>query len=325
MKKENYKKSAHDTINLQILALRKLKSSIGKSFNQAVKIIGECNSKTILVGVGKSGHVASQIAASLSSIGAPSFALSASDCSHGDLGSISRKDVLVLISNSGETDELKPVASYANRNKITLIGITAKKNSTLYKVSDIKILIPEVKESGPGGIVPSSSIVAQASLGSSLVIAVMKFKKHGIMSFKKWHPAGSLSKKLLSVEDLMIKGNNKIPFVNQNLKMKDALKVLKQKNLGIIIVRNSKKNTTGLLSDGDIKRIIQKNQNLQNIPVKKIMTLNPITISQDMLATKALSMMQTNKITSLCVNNKRSPNKTIGIIHIHNILEANIE
>ena len=325
MKKKNYKKHAQSTINLQILALQKLKKSIGNAFNQAVKLIGECTSKTILVGVGKSGHVASQIAASLSSVGAPSFALSASDCSHGDLGSISKKDILILISNSGETAELKPITSYANRNKISLIGITAKKNSFLYKAADIKLLIPEVKESGPGSIVPSSSIIAQASLGSSLVISVMKYKKHGIMLFKKWHPAGSISKKLLTVKDLMITGKNKIPFVNENLKMQDALKILKQKNLGVVIARNSKKNSTGLLSDGDIKRIIQKNQNIKNLKVKKVMTLNPKTINQDMLVTKALYLMQKNKIMTLCVNNKKSPKKTIGLIRVLNILEANIQ
>jgi len=325
MKNKNYKKSALNSINLQIKALQKLKSSIGSSFNEAVKTIGECNSKTILIGVGKSGHVASQIASSLSSIGAPSFTLSASDCSHGDLGSMSRKDVLVLISNSGETAELRPIASYANRNKITLIGITTKKNSLLYKSSDIKILIPEVKESGPGGIVPSSSIIAQASLGSSLVIAVMQFKKHGIMSFKKWHPAGTLSKKLLTVEDLMIKGKNNVPFVNENLKMKEALKILRKKNLGIIIARNSKKNTTGLLSDGDVKRIIQKNKNLESIAVKKVMTSNPITINKNVLAIKALLLMQTKNVTSLCVSSGKSTKKIVGLIRIQNILESTIQ
>ena len=325
MKNINYKKSAQTTINLQIQALKKLKNSIGSSFGQAVKAIGECSSKTILVGVGKSGHVASQVAASLSSVGAPSFALSANDCSHGDLGSITRKDVLVIISNSGLTEELKPILSYVNRSKITLIGITAKKNSFLYKASDIKILVKEVKEAGPGGIVPSSSIIAQASLGSCLVIAVMNYKKHGIMSFKKWHPAGSLSKKLLTVDDLMISEKNKMPFVNENLKMKEALNIIKQKNLGIIIARNSKKKTTGIITDGDLKRKIQKNVYLQNLTVKKVMTLNPISINQDMLVTKALSIMQSNKITCLCVHQKQSKNKTIGIIHIHNILEANIQ
>ena len=324
MKKVNYKKNAQNTINLQILALQKLKKLVGNSFNQAVKSIGECSSKIILVGVGKSGHVASQIAASLSSIGAPSFALSASDCIHGDLGSVSKKDILLLISNSGETEELKPIVSYANRNKITLIGVTAKKNSILYKASDIKLLLPEVKESGPGSIVPSSSIILQVSLGSALVISVMKYKKHGIMSFKKWHPAGSISKKLLMVKDLMIRENNKIPFVNENLIMQEALKILRRKNLGIIIARNNKKITTGIFTDGDLKRKIQKKQNLQNLSLKKVMTSNPISISEDMLATKALSIMQTNKITALCVNNNKSKRKTIGILHIHNLLEANI-
>ncbi len=322
--KKNFKNSAKNTINLQILALQKLKKSIGGPFTMAVKKIGGCSSKIILIGVGKSGHVASQIAASLSSIGAPSFALSASDCSHGDLGSITKRDIVVMISNSGETEELKPIASYVNKNKITLIGITTKKNSLLYKSADIKLLIPETRESGPGGIVPSSSIITQTSLGSSLVIAVMNFKKHGIMTFKKWHPAGSISKKLLTVEDLMISKKDKIPFANENLKMKDALKILRNKNLGVIIALNSKKNTTGIFTDGDLKRKIQKNQNLQSLLLKKIMTLNPITVNPDTLATKALSMMHMNKITSLCVSKKNSPNKTIGIIHIHNILDANI-
>ena len=156
MKKNNYKKIANNVIDLEIQALRKLKSSINKSFVEAVNAIVKCQSKTILCGVGKSFLIGSKISATLSSIGCPSFALSANECSHGDLGSISKKDVLILISNSGETQELKPVIQYANRNKITLIGIVSKKNSTLYKASDIKIFIPEVKESGYD-IVPTSS------------------------------------------------------------------------------------------------------------------------------------------------------------------------
>ena len=231
---------------------------------------------------------------------------------------------MILISNSGETAELKPITSYANRNKIALIGVTAKKNSLLYKAADIKLLIPEVKESGPGSIVPSSSIIAQASLGSSLVISVMKYKKHGIMLFKKWHPAGAISKKLLTVKDLMITGKNKIPFVNENLKMQYALKILRHKNLGFIIARNSKKITTGILTDGDLKRKIKKNQKLHNLLVKKVMTPRPVSISQDMLATKALSIMQDKKITALCVNSNKSKYKTTGVLHIHNILRANI-
>jgi len=205
MKNNKYNKSAETTINLQISALNKLKKSIGNSFNKAVKAIGDCQSKCILVGVGKSGHLANLIASSLNSIGASSFALqSAADAAHGDLGAIStsiKKDILILISNSGSSSELDPINSYSKKHNITLIGITSKKNSVLYKAANIKILIPEVKEAGEGSIVPSSSLITQASIGSSLVIAVMKYKKHGIKVIRKFHPGGTLSKKLLCSSD----------------------------------------------------------------------------------------------------------------------------
>ena len=323
MIKLKYKKIAKNVIDLEIDALKKLKNSINNSFDKAVNAIVKCQSKTILCGVGKSGHVASRIAASLSSVGSPAFALSASDCSHGDLGSISKKDVLILISYSGETEELKNIIQYANRNKITLIGIISKKNSTLYKASDIKLLIPEIKEAGPGNIVPSSSIIIQSSIGDALSIATMKQKKFGKFDFKKFHPSGSLGAKLKTVEDLMITGK-KVPFINENLKMKDALKIITKKKLGVLIVVNSKKETSGIITDGQIRRASQKNKNLQDLLVKKVMTKKPISIDCDVLAAKALSLMNIKKITCLCIHTKKSKKKTIGIIHIHNILEANI-
>mgnify|MGYP006095652053 CR=1 FL=1 len=324
MKYTNYNKIAKDVIDLEIFALKKLKNSINNSFNKAVNAITKCQSKIILCGVGKSGHVASRIAASLSSVGSPSFALSASDCSHGDLGSISKKDVLILISYSGETGELKNIIQYANRNKITLIGIVSKKNSTLYKASDIKLLIPEVKEAGPSNIVPSSSIIIQSSIGDALSIAAMKQKKFSGQDFKKFHPAGSLGAKLRTVEDLMLTGK-KIPFINENLKMKNALTIITNKKLGVLIVKNKNKKTTGIITDGQIRRASQKNKDLQNLSVKKVMTSNPICIEKGMLAAKALSLMNSKKITCLCINDKKNKDKTIGIIHIHNILDANIQ
>ena len=324
MKKDNYKKSIKNTIDLQITALKKLKKNIGNSFNEAVKTIGTCKSKIILLGVGKSQKIAALVSSSLSSCAAESYTLTAEDCVHGDLGSISKKDILVLFSNSGNTEELKPIISYANRNNIKLIGITSKKNSILYKASNIKILYPECKEAGEGGLVPSTSLIIQESIGSALVIAVMKYKKHGIKLLKKSHPAGSLSKKLLTVNDLMLKEKSKIPFVNENLKMKDALKVLRQKNLGVIIARNSKNYCTGIFSDGDLKRKIQKNKNLYDVQLKKVMTVNPIVINQESLAEKALAIMETNRITTLIVNSKKSKHKIVGLISIHDILETNI-
>ena len=317
MKIDKYKKTAQDTINLQIIALKKLKISLGRSFYQAVKTIGDCQSKCILVGVGKSGHLASLIAASLNSIGASSFALqSASDAAHGDLGSISRKDVLVLISNSGNSSELKPIISYSKKQNITLIGITSKKNSILYKASNIKILIPEVKEAGEGAIVPSSSLITQTSIGNSLVIAVMKYKKHGIKIFRKFHPGGTLSKKLLSSSDLMVKP----PFVYETCKMKKALKILSEKKLGLIVIRNKRKLTSGLIVDGDVKRASQKYKNLHDLRVKDIMNKNPFSVNKDTLAVQCLNLMNKRRITSVLVHNNNNK-KTIGVLHIHKVLE----
>ena len=194
----------------------------------------------------------------------------------------------------------------------------------MYKASNIKILIPEIKEAGPGNIVPSSSIIIQSSIGDALTIATMKQKNFGKLDFKKFHPSGSLAAKLKTVEDLMITGK-KIPFINENLKMKNALKIITNKKLGVLIARNSKNITTGIITDGQIRRTSQKNKNLQNLLVKEIMTSNPINVDRDMLAAKALSLMNAKKITCLCVNSKKTKNRTIGIIHIHNILEANIQ
>ena len=322
MEKDNFKKIARNVIDLEIEALKKLKNSINNSFNKAVNLISKCQSKIILCGVGKSGLIASKIAATLSSVGSPSFALSASDCSHGDLGSISKKDILVLISYSGETQELKNIIQYANRNKIKLIGIVSKKNSLLYKAADIKLLIPQVKEAGLS-IVPTSSTTIQLAIGDALAIASMDKKQFSKLDFKKFHPSGSLGIQLKTVEDLMITGK-RIPFVRENIKMKKALKILSQKKLGVLIVQNKNKKTIGIITDGQIRRAGQKTNDLQNSIAKNIMTPKPISTSPDTLAAKALSIMNTKKITCLCVNSKRYKDKTIGIIHIHNILGANV-
>ena len=321
MKKKKFISIANDVINLEIKALQTLKKNINDSFNKAVIQISKCQSKVILCGVGKSGLIASKIAATLSSVGTPSFNLSASDSSHGDLGSITKKDILIIISNSGQTDELKNIIQFANRNKIFLIGIVSKKDSILYKASDIKLLIPQVKESA--GIVPTSSTAVQLALGDALAIASMKFKKFDKLDFKKLHPAGNLAEQLKTVEDVMLTGN-KIPFVRENLKMKKALKILSNKKLGILIARNNDEKTTGVITDGQIRRFNQKEGEINTLSVKDIMTKNPVSINKDALAAKALAVMNSNKITSLCVYKSKKKPKTIGIIHIHHILESNI-
>ena len=322
MKKIDFKDIAKNVINLEIKALQKLKRSLNQNFNRAVDAIVNCQSKVILCGVGKSGIIANKISATLSSIGTPSFSLSANDCSHGDMGSISRKDVLILISYSGNSIELRNIINYANRNKIILIGITSKINSELYKNSDIGLITPEVKEAGLD-MIPTSSTINQLSIGDALAISTLKKKKINNLDFKKFHPSGSLGEKLKTVEDLMLT-KDRIPFIDENTLMTKALKIMTEKKLGTLIAQNKKKITTGIITDGQIRKLNSKNVVMNLLKVKDVMTKNPIKIEKNTLATKALSVMNEKKITSLCVYNQNKKSKTIGIVHIHNILNKKI-
>ncbi len=322
MKKIDYKNIAKNVINLEIKALQKLKKSLNQNFNKAVAAIVNCQSKVILCGVGKSGIIANKISATFSSIGTPSFSLSANDCSHGDMGSISKKDVLILISYSGNSMELKNIINYANRNKILLIGITSKINSELYKNSDISLITPEVKEAGLD-MIPTSSTINQLSIGDALAISTLKKKKINNLDFKKFHPSGSIGEKLKTVEDLMLT-KNKIPFIDENTPMNKALKIMTEKKLGTLIARNKKKMTTGIVTDGQVRKLSSKNIFLNVLKVKDVMTKNPIKIEKNTLATKALSIMNEKKITSLCVYDQKKKSMTIGIIHVHNILNKQI-
>ena len=320
--KKNYIKIAKTVIDLEIQALKQIKNSIGKSFNEAIELISKSNSKVILCGVGKSGIIASKISATLSSIGTPSFTISASDSSHGDLGSISKKDILILISYSGNTHELKNIIQYANRNRVKLIGIMSKKNSILYKNSNIRLLMPEVKESGYG-IVPTSSTTAQLALGDAMAISLMLQKKFNKIDFKKFHPSGNLGKKLRTVEDIMLT-KNRIPLINEKATLGQAIKLINSKKLGVAIIINQKKETVGIFTDGDIKRTLQKNENVKKLIIKSFMTKNPISVDKDVLAAKAIGIMNEKKITSLCVHSNSNKKRTIGILHIHNLISADI-
>ena len=324
MKNKKVQLIAKNVIQDEIYALKKIKSSIGNSFNQIVKTILNCkNGKIIISGVGKSGIISKKWAATFSSIGIPSFFLEASNASHGDMGQITSNDIVILISLSGQSEELKNIIQYTSRNKnIKLIGITSKKKSILYKNSDIKFLLPSVKEADLGNIVPTSTTTIQLALGDAIAITCMRYNNFGKLDFKKFHPGGSLSVKLKTVNDLMFTGN-KIPFVKENTTMKDALNTITSKGLGVLLIK--KRNiTTGILTDGDLKRLSQKYENFQKLTIKKVMKKNPVSVDKNTLAAQALSIMNAKKITSLCVHKENQKNKTIGIIHIHNILKANI-
>ncbi len=324
MKNKKIQIIAKNVIQDEIYALKKLKSSIGSAFNQIIKIILNCkNGKIIISGVGKSGIIGKKWSATFSSIGIPSFFLDASNASHGDMGQITTNDIVILISLSGQSNELKNIIQYVSRNKnIKLIGISSKKDSLLYKNSDVKFLLPSVKEADPGNIVPTSSTTIQLALGDAIAIACMRYNNFGKLDFKKFHPGGSLSVKLKTVSDLMLTGN-KIPFVNENTNMKDALSIITKKGLGLLLIK--KRNvTTGILTDGDLKRLNRKFENFQKLKIKTVMKKNPISVDKDTLAAQALSIMNSKKITSLCVHKGNKKNITVGIIHIHNILKANI-
>ena len=323
MKSSNLRNIAKDVLELEILALKKLRKSINKTFEDAVNAIVNCKSKVIVCGVGKSYLIASKVSSTMSSVGCASFSINANECSHGDLGSITRKDVLIIISNSGKTEELKPVIQYANRNKITLIGITSKKNSVLYNASDIKLLIPEVKEAGLS-IVPTSSTTEQIAIGDCLAIAALNKKKFSKRHYKLLHPHGSIGNQLKTTEDLMISKNG-IPFIDETKNMKTAIDLITKKKLGILIAINKKKLTTGIITDGQLRRANQHNKNILTLKVKDVMTKNPLSVNKDTLAAKSLSIMSENKITSLCVHKNKNKKRTIGILHIHHILNANIQ
>ena len=238
MQKLKTKEIAKDVIQFEINALKNLKKSINKSFIEIIKTILNCkNGKVIISGVGKSGIIARKWAATLSSTGTSSFFLDASNASHGDMGQISSNDVVILISNSGQSNELNNIIQYVTRNKnIKLIGITSKKDSLLYKYSNVKFLIPKIKEAGLENIVPTSSTTAQLALGDAISIACMNNKNFTKFDFKKIHPSGSLSLKLKTVGDLMSTGK-KIPNVNENASMERAIREINDKKLGVLLIK----------------------------------------------------------------------------------------
>ena len=325
MQKKKIQSIAKEVIQLEINALKKLKKFINRSYHQLIKIIMNCkNGKIIISGVGKSGIIARKWAATLSSTGTPSFYLDAANASHGDMGQITSNDVVILISNSGESQELKNIIQYTSRNKnIKLIGITSKRDSILFKNADLGFLMPSTKEAGPENIVPTSSTTTQLALGDAIAISCMRHKNFNKLDFKKFHPSGTLSVKLKTAGDLMSTGK-KMPLVKENTKMSKALKIINKKKLGVVIVTKNNGQTSGIITDGDIKRIAQKYNNFENLELKKVMKKNPISIEEDTLAATALSIMNSKKITSLYVHKKKRTKKTIGILHMHDILKSNI-
>jgi arabinose-5-phosphate isomerase len=326
MAKINYIKIAKKAAAIQIAELKKVNKIFNKIFIDAINVISNCRGKIIFSGQGKSGLIARKLSATFSSVGIPSFFIHPSETSHGDSGAIEKKDVLIIISYSGNTSELTSILKYANRFGIKIIGCASKKDSMLLKASDIKILLPKVREADPLGMVPSSSTSISLLYFDTLCIALMYKMKFSKEKFKIFHSGGNIGQNLLLVKDIMLTGK-KLPTINTNKTINEAIKIINTKKLGIVIVTKSGGYVKGIISDGDIRRTV-KNFN-KNDKIEKIMSQNPVFVSSNTPASKALSIMNEKKITSLCVVSEKDINKKNkklkAIVHIHNLLNFGIK
>ena len=327
MAKVNYISVAKKAAAIQISELKKINKIFDKSFVLAVELIASCKGKVIAAGIGKSGLIARKVAATLSSVGISSFFLNPSEANHGDLGQIDKRDLLLVFSYSGNTSEIANMLRYANRFNIRIIGVASKKDSLLLKASDVKLLLPQVKESDPTGMVPTTSTSITLLLGDCLAVALMNKMSFSKERFKVFHPGGNIGQTLLLVKDIMITGN-KLPVVNIGKSIYDATKVIDNKKLGLVVVMEKNK-VKGILTDGDARRGIKYYSKDDNL--KKFITHNPLFISESAPASKALSLMNEKKITSLLVtteenyNKGKSIKKLKGIVHIHSLLRYGIK
>ena len=327
MAKVNYISIAKKAAAVQISELKKINKIFDKSFVQALDLMANCKGKVICAGMGKSGLISRKVAATLSSVGISSFFLNPSEANHGDLGQIDKRDLLLVFSYSGNTSEIANMLRYANRFNIKIIGVASKKDSLLLKSSDIKLLLPQVKESDPTGMVPTTSTSITLLLGDCLAVALMNKMSFSKERFKVFHPGGNIGQALLLVKDIMITGE-KLPVINVKKNIYDATKIIDKKKIGLVVVLE-KNHVKGILTDGDARRGIKYYS--KNDHLKKFMTPNPLFISENAPASKALSLMNEKKITSLLVTsekeyNKNSSNKKLrGIVHIHSLLQYGIK
>ena len=322
MNKKNYINLAKKAANIQIKELKKINKVFNSAFIKAVDLILNCKGKVVFAGIGKSGLIARKISATFSSIGVPSFFCDPAQALHGDMGQIDRKDILIIFSYSGNTSELTNMLKYANRFRIKIIGVASKPDSLLLKASDIKLLLPKVKESDVTRMVPTSSTSITMLLGDCLATTVMHARNFSKEKFKVFHPGGNIGSSLLLAKDIMVTGN-KLPIINFNKKLNDALKIINQKKLGVVVIVK-KQNIVGLVTDGDLRREI-KNISKTN-DLTKFMTKKPLMINENMPAAKALAIMNEKKITSLLVVSDKDYKKKVktklkGIIHVHSLLQ----
>ena len=320
MNKYNYIASAKRTIKIESNSISQIASQLDKSFITLCDKVIKCDGKFIIMGVGKSGHIAQKISATLSSTGTPSVFIHPTEAAHGDMGLIDKKDIVLLISNSGETDEIINILPSLKRHCKKIASLTSNNKSSIAKSADIKIQLKSKKEACPLNLAPTSSTTNALVFGDALAIALLEAKGFTQKDFASSHPAGKLGKKLITqVEDLMHKGNA-VPKVSADTILDKALLEITKKNLGITLIVE-KTRLVGIFTDGDLRRCINKKVDIQNTKIKDVMTKKFKTINSDALAIDAANIMEDNKIFTLVVIDK---NKHIGVISMHDLIEARI-
>jgi len=320
MKKYNYIASAKRTLKIESNSINAIAKQLDESFTNLCDTVFKSDGKFIIMGVGKSGHIAQKISATLSSTGTPSIFIHPTEAAHGDMGLINKKDIVLLISNSGETDEIVNILPSLKRHAKEIASLTSNNKSSIANSSDIKIQLKSNKEACPMDLAPTSSTTNALVFGDALAIALLEAKGFTKKDFAASHPAGKLGKKLITqVKDLMHKGSA-IPKVSPNTILDKALIEITKKNLGITLVKNKSK-VVGIFTDGDLRRCITKKINIQKTMIKNVMTKNFITINSESLAVDAAKIMEKNKIFTLVVIDK---DKDEGVISMHDLIEARI-
>jgi arabinose-5-phosphate isomerase len=317
-------KKARKVLEIEAQGITRLVDKLGQDFCEAVHLLRRCQGKVVVTGVGKSGLICQKIAATLASTGTPAIFLHAVDGFHGDLGVLTRQDVVMAVSNSGETEEVNRLLPPIKRLGVPLIALTGKPSSTLARHGDVVIDTGVKEEACPMNLVPTASTTAALAIGDALAIVLLGERGFKEEDFALLHPGGVLGKRLLyRVEDLMHVGDE-IPFVKEDASLMDAILVISSKRLGVTGVLDAGENIVGVITDGDLRRGLEKNLDIRQRQACEVMTLNPKRIRKGELAAKALQAMEQFSITALFVVAPTNEKKAIGIIHVHDLLKAGI-
>ena len=312
--------TARRVIRIEAAALEQLGDSLDPSFDAAVNLILAATGRVIVSGMGKSGHIARKIAATLASTGTPAHFVHPAEASHGDLGMMGKGDVVIMLSNSGETPELADVIAHTRRFAIPMIGVASKPASTLLRQSDVALVLPQAEEACGTGVVPTSSTTMTLALGDALAVALMEHRAFTPEHFRTFHPGGKLGAQLSRVRDLMHIGEA-VPVVSADTSMSAALRTISEKGFGVVAVTQNTGALAGIITNGDISRHME---GLARFAARDVMTADPVTIEPEALAEKAVGIMNSKKITCLLVVDPEKPDEIAGLIHIHDCLRVGL-